>query len=288
MKILVLGGDGMLGHVLLRELGSKHDLKVTLRNNIEFYNEFGLFNLENSFDEFEPMNSTAVQSIFCKFRPDVVINALGLIKQREKSEDKILSLAINSLFPHKIAQICGCIGARLIHLSTDCVFSGGKGRYVESDVPDAVELYGRTKYLGECDYEHSVTLRTSFFGTELRHKSGLIEWFLAQSGSIKGFSNAIYSGLSTSEMSNVIDRVITDSPDISGLWHVSSDPIDKYTLLVKLSEYLGRSDIEIKEDASFLCDRSLDSQRFRNLVGYQPPTWDNMLKELAKQITQGV
>lgn len=288
MKILVLGGDGMLGHVLLRKLGGKHDLKVTLRNNIEFYKEFGLFNLANAFDEFEPMNSTAVQGLFCKFCPDVVINALGLIKQREKSEDKILSIAINSLFPHKIAQICGCIGARLIHLSTDCVFSGGKGRYVESDAPDAVELYGRTKYLGECDYEHSVTLRTSFFGTELRHKSGLIEWFLAQSGSIKGFSKAIYSGLSTSEMSDVIDRVITDCPDMSGLWHVSSDPIDKYTLLVKLSEYLGRRDIEIEEDTSFWCDRSLDSQRFRNLVGYQPPTWDNMLKELAKQITQGV
>ena len=286
-RIFIFGGDGMLGHILLKNLEKKHDVKVTLRNNILFYDKYNIFNINNSIDEFDPLNSHNLDEILCEYRPDIVINALGLIKQRSEAANYILSLEINSLFPHRLALACKRINARFIQLSTDCVFSGKKGSYIETDLPDACELYGRTKLLGECYYENVLTLRTSFFGLELRHKTGLIEWFLAQSGEIRGYTKAIYSGILTSEMGKVIEDIITKYPEMSGLWHVSSEPIDKYGLLVKLSDIMGRNDIKIKPDNSFCCDRSLNAQKFKEYTGYQPPSWNSMLSTLAEQITEG-
>jgi dTDP-4-dehydrorhamnose reductase len=176
------------------------------------------------------------------------------------------------------------MGARFVHMSTDCVFAGTKGRYTEDDVSDATDLYGRSKYLGEVCDEGCITLRTSIIGLELARKASLIEWYLAQRGVIRGFDRAIYTGFTTAEMARVIERVLTRHPDVSGVWHVASEPISKYALLVGLTRRLGRDDLSVERDTDFVCDRSLDASPFRERTDYVPPSWESMLDELAQQI----
>ena len=168
----------------------------------------------------------------------------------------------------------------MIHISTDCVFSGKKGRYTEDDPSDAEDLYGRTKYLGEVTYPHCITLRTSIIGMELKNRLGLIEWFLAQQGTINGFRNAIYSGFTTDEISRIIAKIIIPNPDLHGLYQVSSEPISKYNLLM-LAKGCFKKEIDIQPDEEFHSDRSLDSTRFRKATGYKPPSWQEMINEMA-------
>jgi dTDP-4-dehydrorhamnose reductase len=168
----------------------------------------------------------------------------------------------------------------MIHFSTDCVFSGKKGNYLESDQSDAEDLYGRTKFLGEVSYPHSVTLRSSIIGRELKTRLGLIEWFLCQKGSVHGYKNAMYTGFTTDEMSRILLNVVIINPGLSGVYHVASDPISKYDLLRLVKEKLSLQ-TEIIPDEDFRCDRSMDSSRFRSLTGYTPPSWEQMIEELA-------
>jgi dTDP-4-dehydrorhamnose reductase len=185
--------------------------------------------------------------------------------------------------PHRLAVLARVAGARLIHLSTDCVFSGRRGNYREDDPADAEDLYGRTKLLGEVSEEPCLTLRTSIIGPELSRKSGLLEWFMAQrGGTVRGFTRAIFSGFTTAELSRVIERLL-EEPHASGLYHVSSAPISKYDLLVRINAALGIG-VAIGADDSFACDRSLDSERFRSTFGYTPPAWDEMVTELAQEV----
>ncbi|HKI60330.1 MAG TPA: SDR family oxidoreductase [Mariprofundaceae bacterium] len=287
MRILILGGDGMLGHQLMKSYTGRHDVRVTLRQSVEAYTGFGLFNTENSYGDTDILDFDRVAGIAHDFRPEAIINAVGIVKQRAESHDAIPSIEINSLLPHRLSLLCSEVDARLIHISTDCVFSGSRGMYSESDVEDATDLYGRSKLLGEvADDAHAVTLRTSIIGLELSRKQSLVEWFLAQSGSIKGFSRAIYSGFTTQEMARIIEFVLLEKPDLTGLWHVASNPVNKYDLLKMFSERLGRSDITIVADDSFVCDRSLDGSRFEKETGYCPPMWDVMLDELAGQVEE--
>lgn len=279
MRILILGGDGMLGHQLLTYLRPRHEVKVTLRQDVAAYRQYELFNCENSYDGIDVRSLERLLEVLADFRPDAVINAVGIVKQRPAAKEIIPSLEINALLPHRLAVLCKGIGARLIHLSTDCVFSGKKGNYMESDPSDAEDLYGKTKFLGEVHETNSLTLRTSIIGRELsRHKS-LLEWFLAQTGTVKGFANAIYTGFTTLEMSRIIEMMLNKFPDASGVYQVSSDPINKYELLLLFREKLGH-DIEIIPDDVFCCDRSLDSTCFRIEFNYTPPTWPAMIEEL--------
>jgi dTDP-4-dehydrorhamnose reductase len=220
------------------------------------------------------------------FRPQALVNAVGIIKQRTTANEAIPSLEINALLPHRLALVCRMVGARLLHMSTDCVFTGAKGIYTEDDISDATDLYGRSKLLGEASDEGCITLRTSIIGLELARKTSLIEWYLAQRGRIRGFDRAIYTGFSTAEMARVIERVIVQHADLSGLWHVASVPISKYALLTLLNQKLGRTDLLIERDDTFVCDRSLDGSRFNKQTGYVPPSWDAMLDELAQQIRE--
>jgi len=286
MKILILGGDGMLGHQLLRSWQGRHDVRVTLRNDADCYVHYGLFSDENSFYRVDVRDFSAVERVAKAFRADAIVNAIGIVKQRDEASDAILSIEINALLPHRLSQLCGEMGARLVHLSTDCVFSGKQGMYREDDLEDARDLYGRSKLLGEVRDAHAVTLRTSIIGLELARKRSLIEWYLAQRGEIKGFTRAIYSGFTTMEMARIIEQVLFRHPDLSGLWHVASAPIDKYALLALLGEKLGRSDVTLQPDDAFCCDRSLDGRRFAQATGYQTPTWERMLAELAEQIQE--
>jgi dTDP-4-dehydrorhamnose reductase len=285
MRILILGGDGMLGHQLLISYQQIHEVKVTLRRDLNDYASYGLFSSENSYTGIDVRNNDRLVEVFSDFHPEVVINAIGIIKQRSEAKDAIPSLEINALLPHRLALLCKATGARLIQLSTDCVFSGKKGNYTESDGSDAQDLYGKTKYLGELHEEHCVTLRTSIIGLEISRKKSLIEWFIAQHGTIKGFKKAIFSGFTTQEMSRIIDDILHNHPDICGLYNVSSSPISKYDLLILLKKKL-ELDINIEPDESLVIDRSLDASRFQDVLGYRPPSWEDMLNELAQDIKE--
>jgi len=282
MKILILGGSGMLGHRLWINLRKEHEVWVTVRGEHnpfpkvpEFPQQYIRFRVDGLiFDE--------VTRALASIQPDLVINCIGLIKQMgHLARDPLFSISLNSLFPHRISLICRTAKIRTIHISTDCVFSGKKGNYLESDQSDAEDLYGRTKFLGEVQYPHTITLRTSIIGQELKNRLGLIEWFLSQTGTIKGYQRAVFTGFTTDELSRIILNYVIPHPELSGVYHLSSDPISKYDLLMLAKEVYRKNDVMISPDQEFFCDRSLDSTRFRQATGYQPPSWPDMIEEMA-------
>jgi dTDP-4-dehydrorhamnose reductase len=275
----------MLGHQLVRQLGERHEVAITLRLDRMAYQQHARsLTAGKMYPLVDVRHRARVQEVLADFRPDATINAVGIVKQRNEAHASVPSLEINALFPHLLAEDCATLGSRVVHMSTDCVFSGGRGDYVEDDESDARDLYGRTKFLGELHSEHCITLRTSIIGLELSRKTGLVEWFLAQSGSIKGYGKAIYTGFTTMEMGRIIEQVLTNHPELSGLWHVASTPINKFALLTLLAEKLERSDITIERDDNFVCDRSLRGDRFESATGYRAASWDNMLEELSAMI----
>lgn len=284
MRILILGGDGMLGHRLLGHFSVQHETRVTLHRALGQYSDRGLFNSANTLDQVDVRDFDGVRRAVAGFRPDAVINATGVVKQRAEAAQAIPSIEINALFPHRMAALCAETGARFVHMSTDCVFSGRRGGYAEDDMPDAEDLYGRSKLLGEVAEPPCITLRTSIIGRELSRRTGLLEWFLAQRGrTIKGYRRAIFSGFTTHEMARIIDRVLTGSGPKHGLYQVSSAAISKFDLLTAIRDRL-KLDIAIEPDDGFACDRSLDSTRFRAAFGYQPPSWSTMIDELAHSV----
>ncbi len=271
----------MLGHQLLSFLQPRHEVRCTVRQDLAAYTEFGLFNEGNTCCGVEVRSIDRLVEVMADFRPHAVVNCVGIVKQRPTAKESIPSLEINALLPHRLAVLCKGVGARLIHLSTDCVFNGKKGNYLEADSSDAEDLYGKTKFLGEVHDENCLTLRTSIIGRELsRHKS-LLDWFLAQKGTVKGFKNAIYTGFTTLEMGRIIETMLMDHPEAHGVYQVSSEPINKYDLLLLFREKLGH-DIEILPEETFYCDRSLDSRRFREEFNYSPPAWSAMIEELKR------
>jgi dTDP-4-dehydrorhamnose reductase len=281
MRILILGGTGMLGHQLLKQLSYAHDVRVTLRGKRTEYSTFGLFNAKNAYPGIELSSIKPLAEVVKDFQPQVIVNAAGIVKQRQEAKEIIPNLEINSLLPHRLAMLCEQVGARLIHMSTDCVFSGRKGDYRESDPSDAEDLYGRSKFLGEVHGPHCLTLRTSIIGKELIYKTGLLEWFLEQHGTVRGFTHAIFSGFTTLELARIMENIITGYPRASGLFHVSSEPISKYDLLLMIKRKM-RLGTEIIPDGEFKCDRSLDSTKFRSEFKYNPPSWEVMTDELAQ------
>jgi len=301
MRILILGGDGMLGHQCLAQLRRKHEVYVTLHRPGSTYERdegslpvrvpplreaSGLFDPERTLDGVDVRSTDRLIEVLAEARPQAVINGVGIVKQRGQAKEAIPSLEINALLPHRLAVLCRSAGARLIQISTDCVFNGRKGRYTEQDPSDAEDLYGKTKYLGEVHEAHCLTLRTSIIGLELGRRQGLMEWFLSQKGPIRGFRRALYTGLTTLELSRLIERLLTTRPDLSGVWHVASAAINKYDLLCRLAALLGRTDITIAPDDEFVCDRSLCGEAFEKAAGYRAPSWEDMLAELAGQIRQ--
>jgi len=283
MRILILGGAGMLGHQLWRQLHKDHEVWVTLRKPFSHYLAFDLFGASRTLSGVDVMNHDALVGAFHAARPEVVVNCIGIIKQLKEAKNPLLSLTVNAVLPHQLAQLCAVAGARLVHISTDCVFSGKKGNYTEDDVSDAEDLYGRSKFLGEVHKSHCLTLRTSIIGRELETRSGLIEWFLSQKGNkIKGFRKAIYTGFTTYELARIIENVLHKHTDLGGLWQVSSNPINKYDLL-SIAKHAFGWEGDIVPDDTVVCDRSLNSAKFREKTGYQPPSWQAMIEEMAEK-----
>ena len=284
MRCLIIGGDGMLGHQLLASWRSQHDVRVTLRRPLDAYTDYGLFDSTNAIDNVDVRDIDRLCEVLADFQPNAVVNAAGVIKQRDDAKQSLPCLEINAVFPHRLRELCESVGARLVHVSTDCVFNGKRGGYTEKDPADAEDLYGLSKFLGEVGEAPAVTLRTSIIGLELARNASLVEWFLAQQGTIKGFTRAIYTGVTTLEMARVIEHVLVKQPNLTGVWQVASEPISKYELLSSLATLLQRSDLEITPDDDFHCDRSLKGEAFFERTGYRVPDWDAMLAELAAQI----
>jgi dTDP-4-dehydrorhamnose reductase len=280
-KILVLGASGMLGHALFSLLSVQEDLDVraTARTADGLDRWFPPDLLGRIRGGVDAGRFDTVLHALDAVRPDLVVNCIGVIKQLPAAKDPVVSISVNSLFPHLLARACTEAGVRLVHVSTDCVFSGEKGNYRENDPPDAADLYGRTKFLGEVDIPGCVTLRTSIIGHELSGRHGLVEWFLAQEGTVKGFARAVFSGFPTVEMARIVAERILPYERLSGLYHVSSEPISKYDLLRLVAKEYGKR-IGIERDEEFACDRSLDSSRFREAIGYEPPAWPELVARM--------
>ncbi|MCX5705952.1 MAG: SDR family oxidoreductase [Candidatus Omnitrophica bacterium] len=284
MRVLILGGKGMLGHKAWQVLKDSFDVYVTIRGSFSEVEEFGIFDKSKTICNVNVLDFPNLEEEIGEFRPDVILNCIGIVKQISEAHDAVKSIEINSLFPHKLALLCSKINSRLIHISTDCVFSGKKGGYTEDDNPDPLDLYGRTKLLGEVTEGNVLTLRTSIIGRELNTIHGLLEWFFSQRGkTIKGYTKAIFSGFTTGTLSAILKDIILNHKSIKGLYHVSSGSISKFDLLMSIKKKFDLN-VEIIPDDQFKCDRSLDSSKFRIEAGYIPPLWDTMIRELAEEI----
>jgi dTDP-4-dehydrorhamnose reductase len=283
-RVLVLGAGGMLGHKTLQRLSSRFDTIGTVRgarsNRLKTIVDAELID-GIDIDEF-----STVRRALSRARPDFVVNCVGIIKQIAEGSDAIASIKVNSLFPHELTAACDAVGARVIHFSTDCVFSGTRGSYRESDVPDAQDLYGRSKLLGEVTAANAITLRTSVIGRELRGFHSLLEWFLRQpdGGAVRGYTKAIFSGLTNIALADEIARLIESHAGLTGVYHLSAAPIAKHDLLARVSDAFGVRR-EIIPDAALECDRSLVSDRYRQATGFQPASWEMMIQELASDPT---
>jgi dTDP-4-dehydrorhamnose reductase len=284
MRILILGGNGMLGHQLCRLLPDRMEVWATFRVKPV---QFNFLPSDRTIDNVSVQDIARVTEILDTVKPDAVVNAVGTVKQRDEAKHAISSIQVNALFPHQLAELCITRGIRMLQLSTDCVFSGARGNYSELDVPDSDNFYGRTKLLGEINLPGCLTLRTSFIGWQLKTYSNLLSWFALQRNKrIKGYRKAIYSGFSTCVMAQLIGDILDTRPDLSGLYQVASKPLSKYDLLVQLRDLLGWKDIVIEADDQFYCDRSLSGIRFSTATGWQPPSWDSMLNGLAEEWPQ--
>lgn len=285
MRILILGGGGMLGHKLAQTFRDDFETWVTLHGRFSAYERYDLFELKRTIENVDVTSSDDLADVFARVRPDAVINCVGIIKQLAVAQDPIPSLTINSLLPHRLQKLALAAGARLIHFSTDCVFSGTRGMYKESDPSDARDLYGRTKFLGETQGPGALTIRSSIIGRELQSRSGLVEWFLSnRGGRVRGYRRAIYTGFTTLAMARIVRLVLENHRDLSGTVQVSSEPIDKYTLLREIAEAFG-APIEVEPEDETQIDRSLDSSAFRQLTGFEPPSWPDMVREMANDST---
>ncbi len=281
MKIVILGAGGMLGHRLLQALPEHgHEVVGTIRGVAE--ESAGLKGPAGPrlIGGISAEPEGLVERVLDSERPDVVVNCIGVVKQLATANDPLVAIPVNTLFPHRLARACAQRGARIIHFSTDCVFSGSAGPYSEASPPDPQDLYGRSKLLGEINAPNALTLRTSIIGHEIGDGAGLVSWILRNRGNrVSGFARALYTGITTDFMAQVLIRLIADFPELCGVWHLSAGPISKYDLICLINEIYDL-DLTINRDEAYVCDRRLDSGMFRRRTGVMPPSWRKMLEEM--------
>jgi dTDP-4-dehydrorhamnose reductase len=288
MEILVLGGTGMLGHKMFQVLRKRFPgTSCTIRGSMcdAQLQHIELFQAGNVCERVDPLDLTAFKEFLLDHKPKVIINCVGIVKQRLEAQEAIPSILVNALLPHQLAAICNSWGGRLIHISTDCVFSGRRGNYQETDLTDAEDLYGRSKALGELLSENVLTLRTSIIGRELFHFQSLLEWFLAQNhATVRGYTRAMYSGTTTIQLASVVGNVIRDYPFLAGLYQVTGPTLSKCELLSLLRNAYAL-DVEVIPDNECSCDRSMSGEKFRRATGYVSPGWLELVEELATDET---
>nr|WP_232371721.1 SDR family oxidoreductase [Leptospira ainazelensis] len=273
----------MLGSAVFRGLSENSSFYVVgtnrSRENLRFFTKGEQERIQSGFDV---LNNDDLLELFLKVKPDLVINCVGIIKQQKAAKDPLVVLPINSLLPHRLSNLCKLVGARLVLVSTDCVFNGKKGNYLEGDLPDAEDLYGKSKEIGEVlDENHVLTIRTSIIGHELDSSYSLVNWFLSQEVRVKGFKKAFFSGLPTCEMAEIFQNYIIPNAKLSGLYHVSSERISKFDLLNLIARIYDKK-IQIDGSDDVVIDRSLDSAKFRNATFYSPKPWPDLILTMKK------
>lgn len=282
MKVLLFGATGMLGHALLVRWRERFDVFGVMRGAFDRIERLGVIDRRRAFDGVDVSDEGSVRMVIEAVRPEVIFNAVGIIKQLPNSKNVVETLEINSIFPHRLAALASEFGARLINISTDCVFSGTRGMYSEDDLPDALDLYGISKRFGEVSEGNCLNVRTSIIGPEIETSHSLLDWFLSNDGGrVKGFKNAVFSGFPTVVLADILGDVIEKFPDLAGLYHVSAEPIDKFTLLALIRDAYGAR-IGIDAETGFVIDRSLDSTRFRAATGFAPLPWPEMIRTMAE------
>lgn len=289
MRILVLGGTGMLGHKLFQGLSQIYeDTYATVRRSVSQapFDRVPFFHTGKVIENVEVTDFARVARVIDDLKPDYVLNCVGVIKQRNKELSPVSCITLNALLPHKLAEMTQSYGGRVIHFSTDCVFDGKTGGYTEEDFSNATDIYGRTKALGEITSENALTLRTSIIGRELVGHASLLDWFLAQEGkTIRGFTNAIYSGVTTTQMVKIVSLILKNHPGLSGLFQVVADPINKFDLLMLARKIFDRN-VHVEAYADFQIDRSMRGDKFTQATGYRSPGWPALMQDLADETEQ--
>jgi dTDP-4-dehydrorhamnose reductase len=285
---MVLGGAGMLGHKMFQVL-REHFVGTfcTVREDIRKppFDRVGLLQGDDVIPGVDVTDFPALEAILSGFRPEYLVNCVGVIKQRREAVSPIPSIGINSLLPHKLAEMAALWGGRVIHFSTDCVFNGRRGGYTEEDLSDAEDLYGKTKFLGEVAVANALTFRTSIIGRELSEHRSLLDWFLAQNhGTVRGYRRVIYSGVTTNHLAELVASIIQEHPGLRGLYQVASEPISKYDLLCLLRDAY-RLDVRIEQDDLEESDRSIKVDKLREAIGYRCPPWPSLAQQLAEDGT---
>lgn len=280
-RVLILGATGMLGHALMRELdGSEGQEVFGSARRIDLISENVPSHLmDHIFSGIDARDFRTIAELLDRLQPEIVVNCIGVIKQDPAITDAVNTISLNALLPHLLARACVESGARLIHVSTDCVFSGNRGGYIETDNPDPIDFYGRSKLLGEVSTPPSLTLRTSIIGHELGGTRSLVDWFLTQTGSVNGYTGAIYSGITTTEFARLLTSTIFPRDDLVGLLHVASVPISKCELLSIIADEYEWPGTIMPFDG-YQCDRSLSAEQLYVATGYRPPSWPQMIKEM--------
>jgi dTDP-4-dehydrorhamnose reductase len=288
-RIMVLGGTGMLGHKMFQVLGARFpETTCTISGSglVPSLERTGIFQERRTMQGVDALCWERVEEVLKKNRPEVVVNCIGVIKQRDAAGDVIPSITLNSLLPHKLAALCAAWDGRVIHFSTDCVFSGRQGGYTETSPSDAEDLYGKSKFLGEVRADNALTLRTSIIGHELKNFASLLEWFLAQNGkTVSGYRRVIYSGVTTIHLARVVGDLIADHQDLSGLYQVTGRAISKYDLLGKIRDAYAL-DIQIEPEDTTVSDRSMMGEPFEEATGLVTPSWEELVADLAQEYPQ--
>ncbi|MGE0813624.1 MAG: dTDP-4-dehydrorhamnose reductase family protein [Vicinamibacterales bacterium] len=284
-RLLVVGGGGMLGHKLWQIASGRMEAWATVRQVTPALEALGLARPDRVVTGVDVHRPETLAAALDRVRPEAVVNCVGVVKQLAAAKDPVESIAINALHPHVLGRLCQARGIRFLHVSTDCVFDGARGGYTEFDLPNATDLYGRSKALGEVTGPGSLTIRTSIIGRELAGASGLVEWFLSRrGGTADGYAGAVFSGFTTIALSEIVLTILAEHPGLEGLYHVSADPLDKLTLLGLLNDAFAAGVTIARKDEPRI-DRSLDSTRFRQAAGFTPPAWPAMIAALAADPT---
>jgi dTDP-4-dehydrorhamnose reductase len=281
-KILIFGANGMLGSELAFYLAKKKNFKTFLTvRKLESITNFKFFKKENIFEKVDATNNFIVEKVIKQIKPDIVVNCIGIIKQNFKNKDLKSIYKVNSFFPKYLSYLSNKYNFRCIHFSTDCVFSGEDKNYAEKDFPDARDYYGISKFLGENMFRNNVIIRTSFIGHNPNSKKSLLEWFLSQKGSVKGYAKSVFSGFTTYELADLLYKYFLKNKNLNGLYHISSKPISKYELLSIIKKIYEKK-IKIVKDIKVVINRSLNSKKFKSITKYKPRSWENMIKDMHK------
>ena len=280
MKILILGGDGMIGHKMVQVLGAQnHEIVISVREKRDLSLKSFSSKSKVFFNDFIKDNAL---NFLDKVNPDVIINAIGVTIRRGVNDHVSNSIYINSYFPHQLANWAGIHNKRLIHFSTDCVFSGSEGSYSEDATPNASDYYGKTKGLGEVLSKNALTLRSSMIGPELFNKTELFEWVINnKEKEINGFSRVIYSGVTTVYMARLVADLIENHKDLSGIYNIASNPISKFELLHLINDNFDLG-LVINKDQSIISNKTLDPSKIDNELGIKSPSWNELIIELKK------